>query len=57
MYNPSLAGAPPWNTYRQSWTAEASLFRTPLLSIYNALQAVEDCLSTSKYVKKRKHHR
>jgi hypothetical protein len=30
---------------------ERSLFRTPLLSIYNALQAAEDCLSTSKYVK------
>ena len=30
-------------------TADASLFRTPLLSIYKALQAAEERLSTTKF--------
>ncbi len=29
-------------------TVERSLFRTPLLSTYNALRAAEDCFSTSE---------
>ncbi len=52
----SSLGAPPKprNTIRVNTTpagcqmAERSLFRTPLLSIYNALQAAEDRLSTSR---------
>ena len=38
-------------SYQRNTIADASLFRTPLLSTSNDLQAAGDCLSTSKYVK------
>jgi hypothetical protein len=42
---------PAGESYQRNTIADASLFRTPLLGTFNALQAAEDCLSTSKYVK------